>query len=153
MRSSGIDGSDAAELHFKPGSSVAHIANGEPVMRRLRSRHSLGEGPEREASRQPADDKDRLAVATVEAMPVRKGRLDREVLVVEALSGYRGAKKGVPDAETGELKGGVARYEEIRTRYGPHATDHMEGARKAMGRAEGPEGCLSHGQTLVRTSK
>lgn len=85
-------------------------------------------------------------------MPDRKGRLDREVLVVEVPSGYRGAKKGVPDAETGALKGGIARYEEIRTRYGPHATDHMEGARKAMGRTEGPEGCLSHGQTLVRTS-
>lgn len=103
--------------------------------------------------RQPADDKDRLAIATVEAMPDRKGRLDREVLVVEVLSGYRGAKKGVPDAETGALKGGIAGYEEIRTRYGPRATDHMEGARKAMGRAEGPEGRLSRDQTLVRTSK
>jgi hypothetical protein len=76
----------------------------------------LGEGPEREALRQLEDYKASLAIAAVEATPVRKGRPAGEVLVAEVLSRYLDAKKGTPDPVTGELKGGVARYEELAQR-------------------------------------
>lgn len=76
----------------------------------------LGEDAEREALRRLGDYKDSLAIAAVDAAPVRKGRPASEVLVAEVLSRYLDAKRGRPDPETGELKGGVTRHNELAQR-------------------------------------
>ncbi|MEG9524922.1 MAG: hypothetical protein MIL41_04015, partial [Hyphomicrobiales bacterium] len=79
------------------------------------ARCSFGPDEERRALQVLEDYKATLHVTTQPAS-VQKGRPAHEVYVAEVLDRYREAKLGVVDPDTGEMKDGVARHEELAQR-------------------------------------